>query len=89
MGYYRKVEENRRLKKLYDETWHSYGSGAYWDDKRGVYRKYWPYSKNHGCNLRKYYHRANNKRVRRLGNRGEVFRRSVYKKVFDLWWTLY
>ena len=84
MSHRRKVEDLRRLKKLCEAT-NGYCVGAYIDN-RGVYRRWWPYSSN--VNKKKYYRRVTNRRIRKLDD-GIILNGGLYKKIFDLWWTLF
>lgn len=86
MSYFAKIEEKRRLKKLYDETKTRYGSGAWYNEKKGRYIRYYPYSVSHNIGVKKFYRKLMRGR---LNDCGELLpRRSAYKKYFDLWWTL-
>ena len=84
MSHRSKIEEKKRLEKLYHKTG-GYLNGAYIDD-RGVYRRWWPYSSNN--NKSKYYRKITNKKVRRM-RYDIVLNGGQYKKIFDLWWTLF
>lgn len=44
MMYYRTIEDNKRLKKLYKKTFNSYGNGAYYDKDKERYIKYCAWS---------------------------------------------
>lgn len=61
MSYKRSKETKRRLKKLYDETWHSYGRGAWYDEFRNRYIRYTAVSPSTG----KYFRRRTNKKIRK------------------------
>ena len=85
MSHRRSVEEKRRMKNLYEETWNKYATGV-WIDKNNRFRRWWPYSSN--FNSAKYFRNVGNRRIRRM-NTEELLNRGQYKKAFDLWWTLY
>ena len=52
----------------------------------GRYIRWYPYSSN--CNRKKYYKNVCNRKVRRM--KGDFnLNRGQYKKMFDLWWTLF
>lgn len=79
MGYRRAAERNRRLKKLHENTRHTYGAGAYYSDRRGRLVRY----------------SVNSKRVRQAGNRKLRRRKidfapssGWHRKAFDYWWTV-
>lgn len=67
-----------KLQKLYAETKHSYGAGAYFNDKKGRIQKY-------TCNY---------KPLRQLHNRRfrhrhiDIASGGAYKKFSDYWWDL-
>lgn len=79
MSYKRSKETKRRLKKLYDETWHSYGRGAWYDEFENRYIRYSAVSSGTG----KYFRRRTNKKIRKkkdLPTNG-----GQYRKEFDYW----
>lgn len=86
MGYFAKIEEKRRLKKLYDETKTRYGSGAWYSERKNRYIRYSLSDGNRSGNLKRYFSRVGNRRIRRLND--ELPKKSLYKRYFDLWWTL-
>lgn len=80
MSHRRKMEEKRKLKRLYKKTQYSSRAGAYYDeDKKRYMRWYTP-------RIGKYYRRISNKRVRRTKY---LVNGNTYKKYFDYWWELY
>lgn len=86
MRHMAKIEENRRLEKLYNETKHRFGGGgAQIDSRTGRYFRYWDCSGS--GSMKKYYRGVSNRKVRR--KKDEIFSRGMHKKVFDLWWSLY
>lgn len=82
MSHKRKREDNRRLKKLYEDTKNSYGAGAYYDDRKKRYVRVYV-RRSH---TKKDYKRYSNKRLRQ--NRSVVLRGNKYRRVFDYWWEL-
>lgn len=91
MKWSAKMEEKRRLEKLYWKTCAGgcyTESGAYKSDRRGgrIIRVY-PYSTNHS-NVKKWFRRHSNRKFRR-NNQEDILRGNQHKKQFDLWWTLY
>lgn len=80
MSHRRKMEENHRLKLLFNQTQHSYGSGAYYDDDKKRYIRW--YAPRRG----KYYRKLSNRKVRHTKY---LVNGNIYKKYFDYWWTLY
>lgn len=82
MSYKRSKCRNDRLKKLYNETKTYYGCGVYYDKRKKRLIRY--YLSKRG--RKRYYKRYSNRQIRRekvVGNNG------YFKKVYDLWWTLY
>lgn len=78
MSYKRKQIEKHKLKKLYDETWHSYSAGAYYDDRKNRFIKY-------SCHNR--WLRAHCRRIsrRRMNKEGNLYSRGSYNRVYDYW----
>jgi len=83
MSYFRKQEDKKRLKHIYENGGNGWctGVGFY----RGRLMKWYPYSSNY--NRKKFYCNVCNRRVRRM-NGDYNLNRGQYKKMFDLWWTL-
>lgn len=80
MSHRRKMEEKRKLKRLYKQTQYSSRAGAYYDeDKKRYMRWYAP-------RIGKYYRRISNKKVRR---KKYLVNGNTYKRYFDYWWELY
>ena len=80
MSHRRKVEDNRRLKKLYEETKHK-GPGAWYDPKkkrcvRSDYTNAW---------LKTHTHRITR---RKLNNETCSYEKGRYRKLFDYWWRM-
>lgn len=82
MSYHRSQERNRRLKKLYNETKNSYGSGVWYDDENNRYIKYTCRSRKY----KKYLKKISSKKTRRY--KGDLAH-CDYKKTFDYWWELF
>ena len=83
MSYRRSKERNKRLKRLYEQTKHSYGSGAWYDDRKDRYIRYYPTNRT---GYTKYLRRLSNRRVRRM--KEFALNGSQYKKIYDYWWSL-
>ena len=81
MNYHSNRERNRKLKKLYEETKHSYGSGAWFDEDKGRYIKY----TCGGRKYKKYLKKLSSKKARKY--KGEM-QNCDYKRTFDYWWEL-
>ena len=75
-------ERNRRLKKLNKETEHSYGAGAWFNEKKGRYIRY----SCHNKALKKQCRRATRRRMKNMKDTAP--RGGFYKRVFDYWWEL-
>ena len=80
MSHRRKMKENRRLKRLYEKTQYSYGSGAYYDEDESRYIRWY------APRVGKYFRKISNKKVRRAKY---LANGNIYKKYFDYWWALY
>ena len=81
MSHKRKCEENRRLKKLYEKTRHSYGAGVWFDEMKGRYIKYSCHNKWLKTHCRRIIRR-------RMKNIGMSRKGNGYRKLFDYWWEL-
>ena len=81
MSYHRSKERNRRLRKLYEETKHSYGAGAWYNERKRRYIKYTCGSQN----IKKCLKKLSRKRARDF--KGDM-QNSDYKKTFDYWWNV-
>ena len=87
MSHLAKVEEKKRLEKLYHERSPKHFWAIYHNDKRGgILEKGYPYSTNHK-NVKKWFRRQSNRRVRR--SEDDILGRAEHKKHFDLWWMLW
>jgi len=83
MSHKRKAEDNKRLKKTYEETKNWYGPGVWYDEKTGRYYRL--------DFTNKWLKRQCSKVARRkLKNSDYIFtKKSGYKKLFDYWWELF
>ena len=88
MGYFRKAEEKKRLKKLAEETENSYGRGAYFSNRKNRYIRYYCYSDNH-CNGKKRFFRRIGNRIVRRNNEEINCGKSWFKRTYELWWKMY
>lgn len=82
MSYRRSRERNRRLKKLYNESY-SFITGAWYDEKKKRYRRS---ESSRKSAKHKYYRKISNRKVRRSK---DVPNGGKYRRVFDYWWELY
>lgn len=86
MGYKRARERNKRLKKLYDESCHLYGSGgAYYSDKK---KRYIQYSYSSNSKYPKTLKNHANRRFRRVREEEASLPPAHYKRYYDYWWNL-
>lgn len=84
MSYQRSIEDERRLKKLYDETKNSYYAGAYIDPRKGYYR----YSVQDG-DYAKWLKKYSNRYIRRkLSTSDIIYSRRGDKKLREYKWEL-
>ena len=84
-SYKRKIEEKRRLNKLYKQFNDRFynPTGAYYDEEKGRIIRCWN-SKN--CAMPSYLKKSANKKVRHsdnIGNKGN------YKKVYEIQYNIY
>jgi len=82
MSHKRKKEDNRRLKKLYDETKNWYGAGAYYNEKKNRYIKY----SCHNTWLKSHCQKMIRRKLKNDFSTG--ISKGGYKKFFDYWWEL-
>lgn len=80
-GYFRKKTELKRLKKLYDETKHSFGRGAWYDEAKG---RIVEYSFSDCNNKSSYAKRTSNRKVRHSDNT-VCYNRGKYRRLYDYW----
>ena len=79
--YQRKIEDNKRLKKLYQKTFNSYKCGAYKDINGRLVRYY----KSNDGTYRYYKKYARRQRRKEL----KLVDYNVSKNIFDLFWHVY
>lgn len=81
-SHFRKIEDNRRLKKLCEETRGRQKAGAWFNDRKG---RYIQYSHSDNSDSMKLCKRWSNRKVRRAK---EALSRGLYKRLLDMWWML-
>lgn len=81
--YYRKIEDDRRKKKIYrcykNNRWYFLAGGVYYDKKKGRLVRVWRDKTS------KQYKRICNRRFRRTK---EIYNHGSYKKYTEFWWML-
>lgn len=85
MSYKGATQRNAKLKKLADETYRSYGAGAYFDNTKGRFIRY----SVHNAWLKTHCRRMTRRRMKRISN--DVYpinQKRAYKKYYDYWWEL-
>ena len=83
MAYKQAQERKKRLLKTYQKTKHSYGSGVWFNDRKGFYVRY---SASRTPGYTKYLRRLSNRKVRR---NKDFYNYGSYRKLYDYWWTLF
>ena len=83
MSHERSVEDERRLKKLYNETKYYIGTGVWYDERK---KRYIRYSPSHKSKLPKYLKRLSHRKVRKLNR---LMQGNQDRRVFDYWWVLF
>ena len=83
MGHRRSVQERLRLKKLYKQTKYSCRGGAWYDDEKERYIRYFA---SNTPGYTKMLRRISNRKVRKSK---EVLNHGLYKKAYDYWWVLF
>ena len=81
MSYKRKLEDNRRLHRLYEQTFYHYGRGVYYDNKKHRLIKW-----DNPQNKKKFIKRYANHKVRKYLNTPN---HNGYRKIFDIWWQIW
>jgi len=78
MSHRRSREDDRRLKKLYDETKNSYRGGAYLDERTGRYERY---------SIGNKFAKTQSVRAirRKLKNSDVIYAKGQYKRFYDYW----
>lgn len=84
MSHRRKVKDNQKLKKLYDElhgTKYAYKNGAYFDERKNRIVKYTCHNE---------WFKTHSRRIvrRKLNNSDVLLNGNEYKKMYDYWWTI-
>ena len=81
--YYRKHEDNRRNKKLYDGPGHAYRVGVYFNEKEGRYKRYYLGSK--------FWKRHCNKKLRQIAKNVDcsLSKGNDYRKLTEYWWVIF
>ena len=83
MAYKRAITRRKKLTKTYEETKNSYGSGVWYDEERGMYKKY---TASNTPGYAKMLRRISNKKVRKSADVGS---HGAYRKNYDYKWTLF
>ena len=81
MSHKRSREDDKRLKKLYEETKNSYIAGAYYNEHKDRYIRYTSNNEWTKTENRKYTRR-------KLNNSPFLLQRNQYKKVQDYKWEI-
>lgn len=81
MGYSKSKENKRRLKKLARETAHHYNAGAWYNEDKDMYERFYTGSRKY----RKYLRKRSSKKAGQY--KGDM-KNSNYKRTFDYWWEL-
>jgi hypothetical protein len=83
MAYKQANNRKKHLMKTYQKTKNSYGSGVWFDEERGIYRKY---TASNTPGYAKAIRKAGNKKFRRTKNVGN---HGNYRKHHDYKWILF
>lgn len=83
MAYKQAMNRRKKLVKTYEETKNSYGSGVWYDEKRGCYRRC---TASNTPGYAKWLRHISNKHVRKDANVGNY---GAYRKSYDYKWELY
>lgn len=84
MAWKQAKERRKRLRKLHRETEHSYGCGAWYDEKNDRYYRYYV-SDHGGARLLK---RRATKKLRAMKHKDVQHNYGEYRKLYDFWWNL-
>ena len=83
MSYFRKQYDNKKLKKISEETLNCWPAGSYYDEDKGCYVRLYK-------SKRKTSIYATCKKMARQKSRLYAKQNDVYtKKAYDLWWNAY
>ena len=82
MSHHRSIEDERRLKKTYEETKNSWGPGVWYDERKSRYIR---------ANFTDTWLKKHCARIirRKLKNNDTFNQKSLYKRYYDYWWELY
>lgn len=83
MAYKQSENRKKKLMKTYEETKNAYGSGVWYDEKRGFYYKY---TASNTPGYARLLRRRTNKKIRQSK---DVHNYGKYRRVYDYWWTLF
>ena len=81
--WYRKVEDNKRHKKV-NSSIVGYRSSWWFDTNKG----YFTYTKGHSNRRCSFYKNFSNRKIRRNKNEEYSKKGNLHKKVFDYWWQI-
>lgn len=82
MSHMRAREDQRRARKLAEHTgryWYC-SSGAYWDEDKGFYRRYYYPEDRRRC--------VKWCATRKARRQQELYQRGAYRRLYDFWWEL-
>lgn len=83
MGYFRKIEDKKRLKRLYSKTKNQCSCGVYFNSHK---KRYIKYSISDCSCAPSFYKKASNRRVRYSNNVGN---HNAYKREYEYNWKIY
>lgn len=89
MSYRRCKERDKRLKKLFKKTEHSYGAGVWYNEDKNRYIRYSCHNKwlKHHCRktirTRMKQEQRESDSIQLIGGKN-----NTYKKYYDYWWEL-
>ena len=86
MSWRRSTETKRRYKKLYNKTKNHYGSGVWFDDRKGRFIKFSMSRKGRGNHVA-YVKRKCNRAIRRY--KGDLSSPGSYRKISEYWWEIF
>lgn len=82
MSYSKSEKNKKKLKKLAEETYNTCPTGAFYDEKKKRYIRYYRGNKWLKVHCRRMTRR-------KLKNTVVIYDKSQYKKLYDYWWELY
>jgi hypothetical protein len=83
MAYKQAQNRKKHLKRTFNETKNSYGSGVWYNEERGFFYKY---TASNTPGYAKSLRKIGNKKVRKVTNLGNF---SDYRRHYDYKWALY